>query len=660
MTQLLEVPQQKKPSPVRKYAILLAFPAALLWMEIIIKIWNFRTVWNRGLFYTALFTMAIGLFCSLICSIGRYKGNRRLSLLLLGGLTVIYIVQAVYYTVMRTVPAVYSATVAGDATEFWRVGVFGFWRTIPAILFLIVPFVLLCVFGRKHTPDHLLGKRAIVAVLAIAIGFHGAGMGCVFLSNGGILNPWSIYREQTNPEMTMSNFGVLTALRLSLRDSLFVSTEAAELREPEDAPRELGGEDSGEEDGYAPNVLDIDFRALEQSESDETLRSLHHFFAKRRPTQQNEYTGVFAGKNLILITAEAFHSWAIDPERTPTLYQLSNQGFVCENFYTPLWWVSTSDGEYFSLTSLLPKAGEQSFAVAAENSLPFCLGNQLGALGYATNAYHNHTYTYYQRHLSHPNMGYDFKGVGNGLDISPLWPESDVEMVEASLPDFLGEAPFHTYYLTVSGHLQYFFDQNDMAQKHRAAVEDLDLSEEAQAYLACQMELDQALEYLLAQLEEAGELENTVICLYGDHYPYGLSRGAMEELGGEGIQDSLELYHSNLILWSADMEEPITIEKPCSNLDVLPTLSNLFGLSCDSRLLMGRDILSTEPGLVVFSDASYITDYGVYEAKNDEFIPAEGAELPEWYAVAALKNVQDMFYYSALMLETDYYGKILP
>jgi phosphoglycerol transferase MdoB-like AlkP superfamily enzyme len=431
---------------------------------------------------------------------------------------------------------------------------------------------------------------------------------------------------------------------------LFPAEEKLPSFEPDPLERETPPQKS-----YDPNVLNIDFEALEQGTTDEEIREMHHYFSTRTPSYKNEYTGKFAGKNLIMITAEAFSSWAVDPSLTPTLYRLSHEGFVFQNFYTPLWWVSTSDGEYVSCTSLIPKSGKQSFGLSSSNSLPFCMGNQLREDGYGTRAYHDHTYTYYKRNQTHPNMGYDYKGLGNGLKMTPSWPESDVEMMKLTLPEFLGSTPFHTYYMTVSGHLEYSFSGNQMAYNHRSEVKDLPLSEQAKAYLACQIELDRAITYLLEQLEAAGQLENTVICLYPDHYPYGLSNKSIEELAGKDLSESLELYRSTMILWSGDQKEPVVIEKPCSNLDILPTLSNLFGLDYDSRLLMGRDILSSDPGLVVFSDTSFLTDLGTYNAKTDTFTAKEGAVVPEGYAKEMLQSVQDKFLYSGKILLHDYY-----
>lgn len=633
---------------------LLAFPAALFWMELVVKLWDFGTIFNRGFWYTLLFSMAIGLIFAVISSVGSRRCNRVCSLALLTVSTVWFGVQAVYHTVMDTVFAVYSANVAGDATEFWRVGVQGVIKTLPALVALLVPLAVFAVLGHWHTPHHLLGKRGVLACLLAAVLFHGGGLLAVYATDSGILSPWGLYLNQSNPELSLSNFGVLTTLRLDFRRFLFPPKEETDPnQEGPDAPTLASPEDL-----EAANIMDIVFDTADGGDSDGTLKAMDTYFSNRAPTKKNEYTGKFAGKNLIMITAEAFSSLAVDKELTPTLYKLVNGGFVFQNYYNPLWWVSTSDGEYVACTGLIPKSGEQSFAASADNSLYFSLGNQFRALGYDTRAYHNHTYTYYQRDKTHPNMGYRFKGLGNGLNVTPIWPASDLEMMQVTLPEYLkGDKPFHAYYMTVSGHLEYTFNGNSMAAKHKAEVHDLDLPEASQAYLACQIELDRALEYLLQSLEEAGQLENTVICLTGDHYPYGLSQDAIDALAGHPVE-APELYHSNLILWSGDMTEPVVVDKTACSLDILPTLSNLFGLTYDSRLIMGRDILSDSPGLAVFSDYSYLTDLGYYNAQTDEFTPREGYDVPEDYPPEILLEVQDMFAYSAKILDQDYYRRL--
>src|SRR5690606_24578528 len=387
--------------------------------------------------------------------------------------------------------------------------------------------------------------------------------------------------------------------------------------------------------------------------------TMHKFFQSVEPTAKNDMTGKYKGYNLILLTAEGFSPFAVHKEVTPTLYKLVHEGYNFSNFYTPIWGVSTSDGEYVALQSLIPKSGVWSFQRSGSNHLPFVLGNQLKKLNYKTNAYHNHTYTYYGRNISHPNMGYDYKGLGNGLDVKETWPESDLEMLEKTVDDYINNEPFHAYYMTVSGHMQYSFTGNYIAWKNKKHVEHLPYSEQAKAYLATQIELDRALEHLLNKRAEAGVADRTLIALSADHYPYGLDDETIDELAGHNVEKNFELYKSTFILYNKGME-PTAITKPASSLDILPTLSNLMGIEYDSRLLMGRDIFSDSMPLVTFLNKSFITDKGKYNAVTGKFIANDGVEVDAEYVEYVKSLVQAKFYYSTKILDHNYYKKILP
>ena len=191
-----------------------------------------------------------------------------------------------------------------------------------------------------------------------------------------------------------------------------------------------------------------------------------------------------------------------------------------------------------------------------------------------------------------------------------------------------------------------------MAAKHEKETEDLNLSQGPRAYVAANMELDLAMELLLKRLEEAEVLDNTVIVLAGDHYPYALSNKEISELRGHKISEPYEKFRSTAIVWTPGME-PMTIEKTASNLDLLPTVSNLFGLDYDSRLLMGTDIFSDRPGLVVFEDKDWISDRGT----RQELVSSE-AESDIKYVEETDSHVADMFKYSAWILNYDYYASL--
>lgn len=176
------------------------------------------------------------------------------------------------------------------------------------------------------------------------------------------------------------------------------------------------------------------------------------------------------------------------------------------------------------------------------------------------------------------------------------------------------------------------------------------------------------MESLVKQLEDAGIADDTVIALTTDHYPYGLEKGAswgndedyLSELYGYPADSYTARDHSALILWSGcleDREEPIVISSPTYSLDLLPTLSNLFGVEYDSRLLVGRDVFSEEEPLVLWTDYDWLTDRGYYDSSKGEFTPTEGAEPADEEYIARIKaKVRNKMKFSKAVLEYDYYG----
>ena len=212
----------------------------------------------------------------------------------------------------------------------------------------------------------------------------------------------------------------------------------------------------------------------------------------------------------------------------------------------------------------------------------------------------------------------------------------------------------------LSGHMNYNFSGNQMSSRNKEAVAGLDMSENARAYIACHIELDKALAYLLEQLEQAGKLDNTVICLSADHYPYGMSQEEYEELAGKSLSSDMDLFRNSLILWNGGMQEPVVVDKACCSVDLLPTLLNLFGFDYDSRMYAGRDIFSAEEGLVIFNDKSFVTDTVAYNKKQKT--TAWRRELSEEeqdaYMDRVKQDVKNRYLFSAYILRNNYYDII--
>ena len=688
------------------YRFFLFYPLALIYLEVVFKIAVFKTLFNAGFIYILLFSIPAGLLLYILSTFSKRKINRIISVVLTAGVTLVYLVQIIYYHVFTTFFALFSLNGANQVLQFWREIFMAIGKNIIPIIFLLLPLGFLITFGNKLIPSDktVWSFKGIIAGITLSI--QVISTFAVFCDDSGELNTRFLYSEAIIPDLSVDRLGLLTTTRLDIKHLLFgfdasgeQSTDDNNTYNNEEYVQAYAGEDTKEYTGeyskenirnakdetnlslpdkagkdiikpdvnpaeektvLEANILSIDFDKLIAEESDPQIKAMHKYFKNVKPTNKNEYTGMFKGKNLIFITAEGFSPYAVNKDLTPTLYKMSQEGFQFTDFYTPIWGVSTSDGEFVACNSLVPKSGVWSFYVSGKNYMPFCLGNQLKKLGYGTKAYHNHSYTYYHRDVSHPNMGYDFKAVGNGLNIKKTWPESDVEMIEKTTDEYLGTEPFHTYYMTVSGHLQYTFGGNAMAAKNKAFVKDLPYSEPVKAYLACQIEFDRAMGELITRLEKVGKAEDTLIAISPDHYPYGLTFEEIEELAGHKIEENFELYKGVFLLWSKGMT-PVKVNKPCSSMDILPTLSNLLGVEYDSRLFMGRDIFSDAAPLVVFSNWSWLTDKACYNSKQRKLIPVDGqidTLLLKDYKSEISKQVSNKFAYSTKILDKNYYSKL--
>lgn len=622
-------------------------------IEIVFNIALFNKI-TYYFFYILLFSILTGTIISLITGFLNESVNKISNIVINSVISLIFIAQLIHYRFYQSIFSIYSlingAQVFGFMSAIGKVML----HNAEYIIFLLFPLFFFIVLGlnisfKKYTKKELLiliGIIPISLLLSILV---------LNTDKDKNYNAKDLYYNTHAPTISTQKLGLLTTMRLDLKRAIFGFTDKIMLEDKE--IEEVNK--SGNKKEY--NILNIDFDKLIEEEDNDKIRSLHKYFKSVTPTEKNKYSGMFKDKNLIVITAEAFSPIAIDKELTPTLYKMYTEGFSFSNFYTPIFYVSTSDGEYISLTSLLPKEGVWSFQESSKISLPFVYGNILKDYGYSANAYHNGRYNYYKRNLSHPNMGYKYVGCGNGLEKKincKIWPQSDLEMINATIDDYIENEKFLAYYMSISGHLNYTYNGNMMATKNRDKVKNLKYSEAIQAYLATNIELDKALESLINSLKEKGKLDDTVIVISADHYPYGLTINEMKERATYINDEKFDIHKNNLIIWNSQIKTPIKIDKYASSLDILPTVLNLLGVEYDSRLLMGTDILSNSEGLVIFNDRSWITKYGKYDAIKGKFTEYINLEEKQKYIDEINEIVKNKFNASRLILETNYYKYI--
>lgn len=622
-------------------------------IEIVFNIALFNKI-TYYFFYILLFSILTGTIISLITGFLNESVNKISNIVINSVITLIFIAQLIHYRFYQSIFSIYSlingAQVFGFMSAIGKIML----HSTEYIIFLLFPLFFFIVLGlnisfKKYTKKELLiliGIIPISLLLSILV---------LNTDKDKNYNAKDLYYNTHAPTISTQKLGLLTTMRLDLKRAIFGFTDKIMLEDKEIE------EVNKSENKKQYNILNIDFDKLIEEEDNDKIRSLHKYFKSVTPTEKNKYSGMFKDKNLIVITAEAFSPIAIDKELTPTLYKMYTEGFSFSNFYTPIFYVSTSDGEYVSLTSLLPKEGVWSFQESSKISLPFVYGNILKDYGYSANAYHNGRYNYYKRNLSHPNMGYKYVGCGNGLEKKincKIWPQSDLEMINATIDDYIENEKFLAYYMSISGHLNYTYNGNMMATKNRDKVKNLRYSEAIQAYLATNIELDKALESLINSLKEKGKLDDTVIVISADHYPYGLTINEMKERATYINDEKFDIHKNNLIIWNSQIKTPIKIDKYASSLDILPTVLNLLGVEYDSRLLMGTDILSNSEGLVIFNDRSWITKYGKYDAIKGKFTEYINLEEKQKYIDEINEIVKNKFNASRLILETNYYKYI--
>lgn len=639
---------------MKKLNLLIYYILFIVYEELVFSCIIFKT-FPASFGLIILFSIPIAIVLNLITSVFKPKVNKIITYIITIALIIIFGAQIVYYSMYEAIISFFSMMHGGQVTEFMEVIIDVVLRNWYGILLFIIPLIILIILSKKKviTFEKNSIKQIAIKITSVLI-IQLIALLCVnFINTDDMYSNKNLYYNIHVPKVTANRMGLLTTMRLDLQRFIFGFEEKLSVQ-TNAIPKEE------EKDSY--NITYIDFDKLIKNEEDNTIKEMHEYFSSQEASKKNKYTGMFKDKNLIVLVGESFSSLAIREDLTPNLYKLYKEGFQFDNFYTPIFPVSTADGEYITDTSLIPKEGVWSFLRVAGNYMPYSYANVFEKQGYSSNAYHNHTATYYERDKYIETMGYNsYLAVGTGLEDrmdTSNWPNSDYEMVKTTVDDYINNEKFMAYYMTVSGHMNYTKIGNMMVYRNWDQVKDLPYSNKAKGYLAANIELDKAVGELLSRLEQAGKLEDTVIVISGDHYPYGLTLGEINELSTFERDDKFEKFRMPFLIWSGSMKGTIKVEKIGSSLDVLPTVLNLFGAEFDSRLLMGRDILSDSDPIVIFSDRSFITDKGRYNSLTEQFTPNEGVTVEEGYVDKINTIIYKKYQMSRLILENDYYRKI--
>ena len=547
---------------------LLLFCLTGVYVELCLHLCVFGSM-DRYAGYPVLFGLLGGALCTLVVSSLPKVLRQITGVFLVAAQVLLAEVQLVYHCIFGDFMPVSQIGMGGNVVvNFNSQLLYGIRQNLLKILLLLLPLiaVILCLALRRGQALKLrLRWKQTMASFAVLLALLLTVTGLMYVGRD---NAFSVYRTFTNvntsTDSSYKKIGMLATTAQELRYMLFSGSGSIMITPSSlnisDVPRTYSS------NSY--NVIEsIDFTALADSTDSDILKATDEYLSNAAPTRKNNYTGLLKDYNLITICAESFCPWFISEELTPTLYKLSHTGILFENYYGTFQSVTTN-GEYTMCMGLYPDMSrtktDSSFNVAGTNYLPFCLGNALKGMGYQAWGYHDYIGDFYNRNITHANMGYTFKAADSGLAMKIDWPSSDLEMMEASVDDYINSGePFHAYYMTFSGHYQYNWD-NAMSAKNRDAVKDLPYSEPVKAYIACNLELEYALEYLMQRLEEAGVADKTCIVLTNDHYPYGLTEDEYNELAGQTLDTTFEKYRNSFICYVPGLSENIVVDE-CGN-----------------------------------------------------------------------------------------------
>lgn len=612
---------------------------SVIYMDIVFNLFMYDNYQVSSIINILLFDLVNALFIYILTSIWNKKANRIITYVIYGFNFFWY---SLYYVFYQVFLSPFSLALLRQADQPFKFGgniIIAIGQNFHLLILFFIPTFLLIIFRKKFNFERLNIKEVIYGSLVFLV-FIGCYILNIFVQDKGIGSIYNLYFENNNVSLNISKLGIPAATCIDIYRAIFGINEKIYLV-----------------DKTQNNDSDYNIKNINFDKGTNDIEKINSYMKNDSGTEKNEYTGILKGKNLIYIVAESFSEIGVSKELTPTIYKLVHNGLYFENFYTSNN-ISTIGGEFQALTGLYADNTILTPWRGGKNYYPYGLGNVFKNLGYDVFAYHDHDAYFQDRNVYLRSQGFDnYKACGTGLEKiinCEMFPKSDIEMFMGTINDYINsEKSFMAYYMTVSGHLHYKFSENDIAKKNKNMVDQLDYPEEVKGYLATQIELDRALEYLILELEKNNKLDDTVIVMVADHYPYDLSIDNINKLSTYKRDSLIEANSNNLIIYNSKINGK-TISKVGMSIDVIPTVYNLFGIDYDSRLIMGKDILSTNEGIAIFKDKSWVTNKGTYHASTGKFV-SNDSSVDNDYVNMINETVSNRLAISRMIVDNNYY-----
>ena len=197
------------------------FPALLVYLELVMHIYTKTSLGYAPVYI--LFALAGGLICSALAMPFRRRANQLTACILAALISVVFCVELVAKKILQTYygPSALKLAAGNRLTDYADVIFSTVLGSVPILLVLLLPAILLCVFGRQLLGFERLDVRFAGLVLAGALVFHVLGLGAVYLPWKGDLTPKQLYHMDTNLDDQMEQLGLWTTLRLDMKHMIF-------------------------------------------------------------------------------------------------------------------------------------------------------------------------------------------------------------------------------------------------------------------------------------------------------------------------------------------------------------------------------------------------------------------------------------------------------
>ena len=501
----------------------------------------------------------------------------------------------------------------------------------------------------KYNKVIKVSRISLIGTIVLGSIIYGSTLYLPFMQNKlQIVANKELFNNPSLPNITVSQFGILGYEVIDIKALIFGSSSAE---------REFTKQEEEVTD-YSRVIDDTAWISLNEEETDKDYRLLNNYYLSKSITPKNEYTGLLEGKNLIVIMIESGSNVLLNyPEYFPNIAKLYNEGWAWDNAFSPRNTCATGNNEMSTLTSLYSINNSCTANLYRDNTYYNALFNLFNYKGYNTSSYHDYTEYYYYRSIIHPNMGsgkyynvYDL-GIKLGTENKP-WP-NDVELIEKAVPHFINEDKFMVWMTTVSSHMSYNIS-SVTGDLYLDLFKDENWSTPIKRYMSKLKIVDNAIGELISELEAAGKLDDTVITLFADHYPYAFGADEFQEITKYDVSGNGDVDRTPFIIYNPSLT-PTKFDEYTSFINILPTLANLFNLDYDPRLYAGHDLFDSDyPNIVIFADGSWRSDIAYYDASTSKLNYLGDETYTDEEIIAINTKVKDDIDMSNLAIKKNY------